>query len=400
MTTLADLVTGGHLKFSDGYRTKTSELAPEGLRIVRAGDIRGGQVFLDGPDFVAVDYLSAVGEKTLRPGDVVLTTKGTVGRAALVEEVTGCAVYSPQMCFFRFPLGSEIDNRYFYYWLQAPEFSRQVGYLMESSDMAPYVSLRNLASIKITVPNPEFQRRVGEVLGALDAKIATNRRIMTVAIDLCDAEFALMATSAEMTYCYGDIADVSGGGTPSTKDPSYWDGDLRWATPTDITALGAPFLDDTSRRITNAGLANCSSNLYPEGSILMTSRATIGAFALAMAPTATNQGFIVVQALNPEHQLWLFHEMRTRVSDYIAHANGATFLELSRGKFKEFPVAWPLEESAFAAFNARVKPLHDRAYAAMEESRTLATLRNTLLPALMSGRLSVRDAEAAVSEVV
>lgn len=91
-----------------------------------------------------------------------------------------------------------------------------------------------------------------------------------------------------------------------------------------------PYLTTTKRKITDAGLASCSSPLYPAGSILMTSRATIGAFAITQRPMAVNQGFIVVNPKDPDLKWWLIHEMRSRVDEFHAQANGATFLELPR----------------------------------------------------------------------
>jgi type I restriction enzyme S subunit len=131
----------------------------------------------------------------------------------------------------------------------------------------------------------------------------------------------------------------------------------------------------------------------------MTSRATIGAFAVAQVPIAVNQGFIVVNANDPAHQWWFFHEMRSRVAEFISHANGATFLELSRGKFKKFPIRKPTHEQA-QAFSQVAGPLHDVAAQSMEEATSLAATRDELLPLLMSGSVRVKDAARAVEEVV
>jgi type I restriction enzyme S subunit len=138
--------------------------------------------------------------------------------------------------------------------------------------------------------------------------------------------------------------------------------------------------------------------LHPAGSILMTSRATIGAFAVTQKPMAVNQGFIVVNAINPDHQWWLFHEMRARVDEFLTFANGATFLELPRGRFKALPVQIPHEDVALA-FRSTVTPLHERAVALVEENVRLAATRDELLPLLMSGRITVRDAEEAAEAV-
>jgi type I restriction enzyme S subunit len=350
---------------------------------------------------VGEGFAAAIGAKSAQVGDVVLTTKGTVGRTGLVTAPLKRVVYSPQVCFFRSSRADLIDMRFFYQWLSSPEFIGQAGYLKNSTDMAPYISLKDLASTQIELPPLPTQRAIAEVLGALDDKIAANQAVSTAADALACAEFEASRRSSTLNArTFDDVAGVAGGGTPSTKVAEFWDGDIAWVTPTDVTALSAPYLDSTARRITDAGLAMCSSAVYPVDCILMTSRATIGAFALAKVPTAVNQGFIVAQARDPRAQFWLFHEMRSRVDDFMAHANGATFLELSKSRFKAMQVMWPGEPGVFQEFARRVTPLHDRAYAATVESRHLATLRDTLLPHLMSGRITVRDAEKAVEEVL
>ncbi len=400
MSTLGELVADGVLTFNDGYRTKRDEHAETGFRILRAGDVRYGEIQPTGPDFVDLQYAGAIGEKVARAGDVVLTTKGTVGRVAHVRQLDEPVVYSPQVCYFRSRTPSVLHQPFLGYWLQGSEFTSQSGYLMGASDMAPYISLRDLASTTITLPQLAVQQAIAEVLGALDDKIAANRRVALSAGELAALLFRRRQADETRSATYEAVADISGGGTPSTKVPEYWGGHILWVTPTDVTALPAPYLDRTDRMITREGFDACASGLHPVGSILMTSRATIGAFALAKLPLAVNQGFIVVNAKNPAHQWWLFHEMQSRVGEYVAHANGATFLELSRGQFKSMEVEWPTEESVFEQFAAEVESLHDRAYRAIAGSRHLAHVRDTLLPHLMSGRITVRQAQALAEEVL
>ena len=197
---------------------------------------------------------------------------------------------------------------------------------------------------------------------------------------------------------FEQVCEVGGGGTPKTGESSFWGGGVPWATPTDVTALSGPYLGSTARTITLEGLDACSSPLYPAGSILMTSRATIGAFAIASVPMAVNQGFIVVNPRDARLRYWFFHEMRDRVDEFISHANGATFLELSRGNFKRLPLRLA-SESVMTNFCERAEALHASAAAALVESRLLARTRDELLPLLMSGQLRVKDAEAVAESV-
>src|SRR5690606_3100259 len=121
--------------------------------------------------------------------------------------------------------------------------------------------------IELTLPERSYQDVVVTMIGALDDKIAVNERIAATSVQLADAHFiAAVAGGCNESETFGSIASVHGGGTPRTSESSYWDGDIPWATPSDVTALSSPYLFSTGRRITDDGLANCASQLYPAGS--------------------------------------------------------------------------------------------------------------------------------------
>ena len=120
-----DLIADGKLSIGDGYRAKNSELGRSGLPFARAGNINGGFHFDDADRFPEED-LGKVGEKISRPGDVVFTSKGTVGRLAFVRETTPRFVYAPQICFWRTLDPSLLDSRWLYYWMWGREFRQQI----------------------------------------------------------------------------------------------------------------------------------------------------------------------------------------------------------------------------------------------------------------------------------
>jgi type I restriction enzyme, S subunit len=286
------------------------------------------------------------------------------------------------------------DPRFIFHLFQLTDLT---GY--NSGSAQPMLNRNYIRDVVFLMPDLEEQRAISNVLKALDDKIAVNERIAKTSVSLSDSIHQMSAAGPGFNYeTFGTVASVYGGGTPSTTEPSYWDGNIAWTTPTDVTGLGVPYLFKTARRITESGLANCASHLYPAGSIFMTSRATIGAFAVPQMSAAVNQGFIVVVPPRDELRWWLFHEMRSRVDEMLSLANGSTFLELSRKNFKSMQVrVAPLDE--LKQFDVKVAPLHQRAAQAMQESASLKEIRDTLLPRLMSGEVHVRDAEKIVEDV-
>lgn len=143
-----------------------------------------------------------------------------------------------------------------------------------------------------------------------------------------------------------EIGDVSSGGTPDTNNSAFWNGDVHWCTPTDITALdGEKYLYNTKRKISKEGLKNSSAKLLPIQSLIVCTRASIGKAALSLVPMCTNQGFknIIAKDIDIEFLYYriLFDEHRL-----IKISNGSTFLEISKTDFDllQVPVPTPSEQ--------------------------------------------------------
>lgn len=192
----------------------------------------------------------------------------------------------------------------------------------------------------------------------------------------------------------GDLVEMVGGATPSTKDEAYWaPATYHWTSPKDLSGLVSPVLLDTERKISAAGLEKISSGLLPVGTLLMSSRAPIGYLAVAQMPVAINQGYI---AMLPESTLpplfmlfWCKHNMQS----IKGHANGSTFMEISKKVFRSIPIVEP-PKAIVEAFVDVVGDLFARLAENERQARTLVTLRDTLLPRLVSGQLRLPQTES------
>lgn len=228
----------------------------------------------------------------------------------------------------------------------------------------------------------EEQERIAGILGSLDDKIEANTRLIQTLLDTADSIFQKFYSECELSESTYASLEVYGGGTPSTKNETYWGGDIHWLTPTDVTSLGSPMLFDTARKLTEDGLNACSSKLHPAGSIMMTSRATIGAFAINQYPAATNQGFIVAVPHREEERWWIYHHMKKDVPEMINSANGTTFLEISRRTFKGLPYG-SLSDENLDRFHAVVNPLYELVKSSEQENLQLAETRDALIKRLI-----------------
>ncbi len=287
------------------------------------------------------------------------------------------------------------DERFAYYFLKLFDFQ---GY--NSGSAQPSLNRNYVHPVPVDVPPVSEQRAIAHILGTLDDKIELNRRMNETLEAMARAIFKSWFVDAIENGIpegwkvapIGDCVSVFGGSTPSTDDPTFWDGEIHFVTPKDLASLTSPVLLETERRITKEGLARISSGLLPRGTVLLSSRAPIGYLAISEIPVAVNQGFIamVCDRTLPNH--YVLHWARQNMDIIIGNANGTTFLEISKRNFRPIPVIVPPPD-VLKAFVTRVEPLHMRIVSNLRESRTLAALRDSLLPKLISGELRVPDAE-------
>lgn len=289
----------------------------------------------------------------------------------------------------------------------------------------PILNKGDFSRLTISLPPLAEQKAIAAVLGALDDKIELNRRMNATLEAMARALFQSWfvdfdpvrakldgrkpvgmdaATAALFPAAFqetklgpiptgwtiesvGDVVACVGGSTPSTTEPEFWDGGTHhWTTPKDFSSLQAPVLIDTERRITDSGVAKISSGLLPAGTLLLSSRAPVGYLAISAIPVAINQGFIAMKCNERASNFFMLHWCQASMAEIEGRATGTTFAEISKQNFRPIPVVLPPKE-LMAAFTTKVAPLFDQITANLHQSRTLAKLRDNLLPKLLSGEI-------------
>lgn len=144
----------------------------------------------------------------------------------------------------------------------------------------------------------------------------------------------------------GDLAAINSGGTPSTEVAEYWGGEIPWVTPTDITACNTKHLFNTANRITKKGLQSCSAKLLPVGTILFTSRATVGVSRIAGVPVSTNQGFKSLTPTKNTDGTFLFYQVQRMRGAFERYAAGSTFPEINKKDTARVLIPHPAEAEA------------------------------------------------------
>ena len=339
---------------------------------------------------------------SLKRGDIVMCEGGEPGRCAIWKDDAEEMMF--QKALHRIRPGGLLDSSFLFYAFL--HFGKSGGFSQYFTGATiKHLPREQLAKVEVRFPDIDSQRQIAGVLERYDDLIENNRR-----------RIALLEESARLLYrewfvqlrfpgwaevpvengkpvtwkqcTFAEVVDAVGGATPSTTRPDFWDGEVIWLTPTDVTRNDCLYLPTSSRKISQAGYEACSATLMPAGTIFMTSRASIGYFALMDQPACTNQGFIsVVPKIPHSRNFFLFHLM-SRVEEFEAKATGATFKELSKKAFRDLNVLVP-DGDVLAAFETAVQPVVDQVINLKKQTVRLTEARDALLPKLMSGEITV-----------
>ncbi|RJP25764.1 MAG: restriction endonuclease subunit S, partial [Deltaproteobacteria bacterium] len=387
------------------------QFVEEGINFVKVESITDdGQIGHDKLAYIDKYTNALLSRSVLCQNDILFTIAGTIGRVALVPESILPANTNQAVAIIR-PNPEIVFPRYLYYILGDESRVRQAHTRIVQSVQANF-SLGELSSLEIPLPSLPEQRAIAHILGTLDDKIELNRRMNETLEAIARAlfkswfvDFDPVRAKVEgrapglpkhiadffpdsfedselgeipkgwTVQTIGNLADVVGGSTPSTKEPRYWDGGAHyWATPKDLSGLTVPVLLGTERRISDAGLSRIGSGLLPKGTVLLSSRAPIGYLAVAEVPVAINQGFIAMKPKTDVSNLFLLLWASVAHEEIISRANGSTFLEISKANFRPIKLIAP-STAVMRAFDAQVRPLYQRIVECACESHTLAALR-------------------------
>ena len=277
----------------------------------------------------------------------------------------------------------------------------------------PILNKSAFCDLRVKLPALPIQRRIAGVLSAYDELIENSQRRIRILESMAHAlyrewfvhfRFPGHEGLPRVASPLGDIPkgwevrlvadtfEISGGGTPSRKEKRYWDGGkIQWFSPSDLTGAGTMFMDDSSDHITELGMAESSARLFPARSVMLTSRATIGAIAINTHDACTNQGFITCLPNERVPLYFLFHWLKENVPTFQRMASGATFKEISRGVFKTIEFLQP-SAKLVRRFEDAAAPIAEQALTLQRQIQNLRRTRDLLLPRLLSGQVELNSA--------
>lgn len=380
------------LSFIVDNRGKTVPTAPSGHKLIATNCVTNNTLF---PVYDKIRYLS---EETYQtwfrahpiPGDILFVNKGTPGRVCLVPDPVDFCI-AQDMIALRAD-ESKIYPKYLFAVLRSREIQQQI-YNTNVGDVIPHFKKQFLDQLLIPIPERSIQESIGDLYYVLSLKAERNKKINDNLEQQAQSYFQeLFVDNADPEWTTGTISDlgtVVGGSTPSKAKPEYYtESGIAWITPKDLSNNKSKFVSHGENDITELGLRNSSASIMPEGTVLFSSRAPIGYIAIAAGEVTTNQGF---KSVVPKPEIgtpFVYFFLKNTLPVIEGMASGSTFKEVSGSTMKNVPAVIPDAET-LAKFSDFCAPIFAQQRILEEQNQSLATLRDNLLPKLMSGEIDV-----------
>ena len=352
------LKSGDVEKIQDGNHgdshPKSSDFVKSGIPFVMARDLKKGTVDLENCAYITKEQADSLRIGFAKTGDILLSHKGTVGLVAIVPLCDEYMMLTPQVTYYRIPQDSSLMSSYLYQFLLSHEYQSRFKNLAFQSTRS-YLGITAQKELFINLPPLKEQQKIAKILSTWDKAISTTERLIDNSTQQKKALMQQLLTGKKRLLddegkrfegeweevSVGSLGKIYSGGTPSTSNTEYWDGDINWITPTDITKQDSRYINSSLRKITLEGLENSSAKLVPAGSLLICTRATIGAMAITSHEMCTNQGFKNIVPNSKTNIEFVYYLLTYNKHRMINKASGSTFLELSKTSFESMKFKVP-----------------------------------------------------------
>ena len=364
------------------------------IRYLDTGSITEGRIDEIQTLYPGVDKIPSRARRKASVGDILFSTvRPNQKHYGIIEAGTENLLVSTG--FTVVTVDTTIADSYFiyYYLTQSSVIESLQAIAEQSTSTYPSIKPSDIEDIELDLPELETQKKIGSTLRMLDRKIALNEEINDNLEQQAQSYFQeLFVDNADPEWTTGTISDlgaVVGGSTPSKAKPEYYtESGIAWITPKDLSINKSKFVSHGENDITELGLKNSSAAIMPEGTVLFSSRAPIGYIAIAAGEVTTNQGF---KSVVPKPEIgtpFVYFFLKNTLPVIEGMASGSTFKEVSGSTMKNVPAVIPDAET-LAKFSDFCAPIFAQQRILEEQNQSLATLRDNLLPKLMSGEIDV-----------
>ena len=361
----------------------TPKWTANGKIVIRNKNIKHGKIDFSSPSYTDDEHFAQrIKRAKPQPGDIIITREAPIGDVGMIPENTECCL-GQRMVLLR-ANQSVCDSFYLLYSLQSLYVQHQISWSEGTGTTVSNLRIPHLEQIQIPYLPLEQQAKISSVLRALEEKIENNRRLNDNLQQQAAALFSSLYDRTNTEVRFTDLIQILGGGTPKTGENTYWNGNIAFFTPKDV---GTPYTLITEKTITEEGLSHCNSRLYPVNTVFVTARGTVGKVGMSGVPMAMNQSCYALVGKETHQLLVYFYTLKA--VDRLKHkASGAVFDAITTRDFESEQIM-KLSDDDAKAFLCIAEPMFQKVLNNCIENLRLSTLRDSLLPKLMSGEVDV-----------
>lgn len=323
----------------------------------------------------------------LKPNDIVFArTGGSTGRNYFYDGSDGVFVYAGFL--IKFSIDPEkVNPKYVKYYCRSKQYNDWVQSFNTGSTRGN-INAQIFGNMEIPLPERKQQDYLVSILEPIDEKIRNNKQVNDNLEQQAAALFSSLYNRSNTEVRYTDLIQILGGGTPKTGETAYWNGNIAFFTPKDV---GTPYTFITEKTITEEGLSHCNSRLYPVNTVFVTARGTVGKVGLSGVPMAMNQSCYALVGKETHQLLVYFYTLKA--VDRLKHkASGAVFDAITTRDFDSEQIM-KLSDDDAKAFLCVADPMFQEILNNSIENLRLSTLRDFLLPKLMSSEIDVSSVQ-------
>lgn len=376
LNSIADIQTGPF-----GSQLHKEDYVENGTPIVTVEHL-GNRVFTrQNLPQVSDEDKKRLGKYVLEEGDIVFSRVGSVDRCSFVDKQHVGWMFSGRC--LRVRPSKEIDALFLYYFFCLESTKNFIRSIAVGATM-PSINTKLMGEIEVSFPDKNTQTKIANLLGAIDNKIETNQAINDNLEQQAATLFSSLYDRSNTEVSFTDLVQILGGGTPKTGENTYWNGNIAFFTPKDV---GTPYTLITEKTITEDGLSHCNSRLYPVNTVFVTARGTVGKVGMSGVPMAMNQSCYALVGKETHQLLVYFYTLKA--VDRLKHkASGAVFDAITTRDFESEQIM-KLSADDAKSFLRIAEPMFQKVLNNSIENLRLSTLRDSLLPKLMSGEIDV-----------
>ncbi len=380
-TAITDIAAGPF-----GSNLKVECFVPSGFPIIDGANLKGYKVTDNITKFVTEEKARSLSRSIAHRGDVIVTISGTIGQIAYIPEDS---LYDEYLCSqrqFRVSFDSSmVYVPYLVFYFHTFEGQNKIlSFANQTGVPALSQPLKNFKKIRLCLPSLQEQRRIASIVETINDKIENNIKINDNLQQQAAALFSSLYDRSNTEVGFTDLIQILGGGTPKTGENTYWNGNIAFFTPKDV---GTPYTLITEKTISKEGLSHCNSRLYPVNTVFVTARGTVGKVGMSGVPMAMNQSCYALVGKETHQLLVYFYTLKA--VDRLKHkASGAVFDAITTRDFESEQIM-KLSDDDATAFLRVAEPMFQEVLNNNIENLRLSTLRDSLLPKLMSGEIDV-----------